>query len=148
MSKKTKRQIYVREVEPAVWPDWPIFESFGNKLAYKSNPKHWWLFGQFWKGSLQEKIAVASIWTTFGNIWATFLFEYLVAPVNEQNRERDRKRDFQIWSNIASSQNDKETSSHCCCCYYCNYCPSCCCCCCLLRSTLSLSSKTLYSKWK
>ena len=44
----------------------------------KVGQKHWWLFGLVWKVSLYVKTNVASIWATFGNIWGTFLLQYLV----------------------------------------------------------------------
>ena len=57
----------------------------GNKFACKSSPKHWWLFGPFWKASLNVKTAVASIWATFGNIWCQILLQYLVTPYSNQD---------------------------------------------------------------
>ena len=50
----------------SVWPDWAIFESSWQQFCLQ---KHWWLFGLFWKVSLNGKTAVASIWATFGNIF-------------------------------------------------------------------------------
>ena len=47
-------------------------------LPTKVDQKHKWHFGLFWKRAIYVKTAVASILATFGNIWATFLFQYLV----------------------------------------------------------------------
>ena len=49
-----------------------------SKFDYKSSLNIDDFFGLFWKGVLYEKTAVAYTWTAFGNIWATFLLQYLV----------------------------------------------------------------------
>ena len=42
---------------------------------------YWWLLWLSWKGSFYVKTGLAFIGATFGNVWATFLLQYLVTLV-------------------------------------------------------------------
>ena len=55
-----------------------FWKFLATNLLTKVAQKHWWLLGLFWKGYLNVKTAVAYIWVTYGNFWATFLLQYLV----------------------------------------------------------------------
>ena len=55
-----------------------FFKVLVNNFAWKSSPKTLESFWAVLKYITFSKTAVASIWATFGNIWATFLLQYLV----------------------------------------------------------------------
>ena len=50
----------------------------GDKCAGKSSPKTFVTFWAILKSSFYAKMLWQFIWATFGNIWATFLLQYLV----------------------------------------------------------------------
>ena len=52
-----------------------------NKFACKSSPKYWRLYWAVLTSFTLCKTTVASLWATFGTIWATFLLQYLVTLI-------------------------------------------------------------------
>ena len=81
----------------AVWPNWAIFESFWQKNCYcKSSPNIIRHFGLIWKRALWVKTAVATLWSTFGKIWAKFLFQHLVPLIGGAKRSLKGKQIFGI----------------------------------------------------
>ena len=90
-----------------VWQDWAIFEKFvTTNLLTKVAPKDWCLFGLFWKRSLNVKTAVASIWATFGHIWARFF-----APISGHTVTLQRIRTHSLLVGGRSPNNNSVTSN-------------------------------------
>ena len=71
-SKITKLNHQIFSFRNSLRPDWTILKVLGNNFICKSSPKHWWLFGLFWKVSRYVKTAATSIWATFGKIGLHF----------------------------------------------------------------------------
>ena len=63
-----------------------VLEDLSPNLLTKVGQKDWWRFGLYWKISLYVKTAVQSIWATFGNSWATFLLQNLIALLVPKSR--------------------------------------------------------------
>ena len=62
------------QIDLSLWSVWPDFLNWGSIILLKSSPNVECHFGLFWKHHFSSKTALATFWSSFGKIWATFYF--------------------------------------------------------------------------